>query len=59
MSPEMSPAKRDGLMVTETIDQQGERNWLTLVESIQRGERGGMEELYRVFSRGVRFYLCR
>jgi len=58
MSPGMSPAKPDGLTVTETIDQ-SERNWLTLVESIQRGERGGMEELYRVFSRGVRFYLCR
>src|ERR1041384_3763915 len=35
------------------------QNWLALVESIQRGERSGMEELYRVFSRGVRFYLCR
>jgi len=34
-------------------------NWLGLVESIKRGERSGMEELYRVFSRGVRFYLCR
>ena len=35
------------------------RNWLVLVESVHRGERSGMEELYRVFSRGVRFYLCR
>jgi RNA polymerase sigma-70 factor, ECF subfamily len=35
------------------------RNWLALVESIQRNEQNGMEELYRVFSRGVRFYLCR
>jgi RNA polymerase sigma-70 factor (ECF subfamily) len=37
----------------------GGRNWLVLVDSIRRGEIGGMEELYRVFSRGVRFYLCR
>ena len=37
----------------------GGRNWLALVESIRRGELRGMEELYRVFSRGVRFYLCR
>src|SRR6476661_2188777 len=35
------------------------QNWLDLVESIRRGERCGMEELYRVFSRGVRYYLCR
>lgn len=37
----------------------GRRNWFGLVERIQRDEPGGMEELYRVFSRGVRFYLCR
>ena len=60
MSPGMSPRKADIVALTEAIDQQqSERNWLTLVESIQKGERSGMEELYRVFSRGVRFYLCR
>ena len=60
MSPGMSPRKADIVALTETTDlQQNERNWLTLVESIQKGERSGMEELYRVFSRGVRFYLCR
>jgi RNA polymerase sigma factor (sigma-70 family) len=35
------------------------KNWLALVESVQRGELSGMEELYGVFSRGVRYYLCR
>ena len=35
------------------------QNWLVLVESIRGGESSGMEELYRVFSRGVRYYLCR
>jgi RNA polymerase sigma factor (sigma-70 family) len=60
MSPGMSPRKADIVALTETVDQQqNERNWLTLVESIRKGERSGMEELYRVFSRGVRFYLCR
>ena len=60
MSPGMSPRKADIVALTETTDlQQNERNWLTLVESIRKGERSGMEELYRVFSRGVRFYLCR
>jgi RNA polymerase sigma-70 factor (ECF subfamily) len=35
------------------------QRWLALVGSIQRGEPGAMEDLYRVFSRGVRYYLCR
>ncbi len=34
-------------------------NWTALVERIQADDQSGMEELYRVFSRGVRFYLCR
>jgi RNA polymerase sigma factor (sigma-70 family) len=55
----MSRGKPDAVTVGEPVDQQGERSWPELVGSIQRGERGGMEELYRVFSRGVRFYLCR
>ena len=60
MSPGMSPGKVDVVTFTDATEpQQGEQNWLPLVESVQRGERAGMEELYRVFSRGVRFYLCR
>ncbi len=34
-------------------------NWDLLVGQIQRGEDGGMEHLYRLFSRGIRYYLCR
>ena len=33
--------------------------WIELVERIRTGESGGMAELYRLFSRGIRFYLCR
>jgi RNA polymerase sigma factor (sigma-70 family) len=33
--------------------------WVELVEKIKAEDPAGMEELYRVFSRGVRFYLCR
>jgi RNA polymerase sigma factor (sigma-70 family) len=33
--------------------------WPNLVERIRSGEPSGMEELYRVFSKGIRFYLCR
>lgn len=33
--------------------------WTELVERIQRGDSGAMEELYAIFSTGVRFQLCR
>jgi RNA polymerase sigma-70 factor (ECF subfamily) len=34
-------------------------DWTGLVTRIQRGEESGMEDLYRLFARGIRFYLCR
>jgi RNA polymerase sigma-70 factor (ECF subfamily) len=33
--------------------------WAMLVERIRTGETDGMEELYQLFSKGIRFYLCR
>src|SRR5271155_2092201 len=33
--------------------------WAELVDKIKLNDTTGLEELYRVFSRGVRFYLCR
>jgi RNA polymerase sigma-70 factor (ECF subfamily) len=33
--------------------------WPSLVERIRSGEPSGMEELYTIFSKGIRFYLCR
>jgi RNA polymerase sigma-70 factor (ECF subfamily) len=33
--------------------------WVDLVERIRTGQIDGMAELYRLFSRGIRFYLCR
>jgi RNA polymerase sigma-70 factor, ECF subfamily len=33
--------------------------WAELVDKIKQNDTIGLEELYRVFSRGVRFYLCR
>ncbi|MGH9631652.1 MAG: RNA polymerase sigma factor [Bryobacteraceae bacterium] len=36
-----------------------EVNWSELVGKIQAGDQAGMEELYRLFTRGIRFYLCR
>jgi hypothetical protein len=33
--------------------------WVALVDRIRSGKIDGMEELYQLFSRGIRFYLCR
>jgi len=33
--------------------------WIELVERIRSGRSNGMEELYQLFSKGIRFYLCR
>ena len=33
--------------------------WEALVDGIREGDTSAMEELYRVFSRGTRFYICR
>ncbi len=34
-------------------------SWWHLVERVQAGDATGLEELYRIFSRGIRFQLCR
>lgn len=34
-------------------------DWTGLVSRIQDGDPSGLEELYRLFSRGVRYYFCR
>jgi RNA polymerase sigma-70 factor, ECF subfamily len=33
--------------------------WGILVNQIKAGEESGMEQLYKLFSRGIRYYLCR
>jgi len=33
--------------------------WVALVEQIRAGQTDGMSELYQLFSKGIRFYLCR
>jgi RNA polymerase sigma-70 factor (ECF subfamily) len=33
--------------------------WAQLVDSIRKGEPSGMEELYRIFTKGIRFFLYR
>lgn len=34
-------------------------DWAALVDRIRKGDQRGMEELYAVFSKGIRFFLCR
>ena len=34
-------------------------NWADLVGRIQLRDESGMEELYRIFAKGIRFFLCR
>jgi RNA polymerase sigma-70 factor (ECF subfamily) len=33
--------------------------WASLVERVQRGDSSGLADLYLLFSKGIRFYLCR
>lgn len=33
--------------------------WIRIVEQIQANQQEGLEDLYRIFLKGVRFYLCR
>jgi RNA polymerase sigma-70 factor, ECF subfamily len=40
-------------------DPTGQTPWPSLIEKIRSNDEGGMEELYRFFSRGVRFFLWR
>ncbi|HWB83387.1 MAG TPA: sigma-70 family RNA polymerase sigma factor [Bryobacteraceae bacterium] len=34
-------------------------SWPDLVQRIQMGDPSGMEDLYHIFSKGIRFFLCR
>src|ERR1700722_11705341 len=44
---------------SETPEPAAQPCWTELVDKVKQKDTGGLEELYRVFSRGVRFYLCR
>jgi len=44
---------------TSEDDNRGSVDWPELVTRIQRNDESGMEDLYKLFARGIRFYLCR
>jgi RNA polymerase sigma-70 factor, ECF subfamily len=56
-----APLLDEGEPVEGTDVQEGDvhAGWVELVERIRSGKTDGMEELYELFSRGIRFYLCR
>jgi len=33
--------------------------WFAMVRSVQDGDKKGLEDLYTIFSKGIRFFLCR
>lgn len=37
----------------------GDESWTSLVSRLQLGDAAAMAELYQVFAKGIRFYLCR
>ncbi len=52
------------LATTDPEDKDAEESesyaeWVELVDRIRLSEMDGMEELYQLFSKGIRFYLCR
>lgn len=57
-SPGMEDAY-DSMPSVEPSSSQPFQEWALLVDRIRTGETDGMEELYRLFSRGIRYYLCR
>ncbi|HYW43880.1 MAG TPA: sigma-70 family RNA polymerase sigma factor [Bryobacteraceae bacterium] len=51
--------KTDTETVAQTNFNSSDPSWPDLVERIHDGDPCAMEELYRVFSKGIRFFLCR
>jgi RNA polymerase sigma-70 factor (ECF subfamily) len=66
IQPKLSPAPaQDGSQQEPEASQKASRpgypqvEWTLLVSQVKAGEDSGMEQLYKLFSRGIRYYLCR
>jgi RNA polymerase sigma-70 factor (ECF subfamily) len=55
----VEPADADDSASSESVLPEAYAGWVELVERIRSGESDGMAELYQLFSKGIRFYLCR
>lgn len=53
--------EQSGTETKEKVSKPGftEIEWNALVDQVKAGEDAGMEQLYKLFSRGIRYYLCR
>jgi RNA polymerase sigma-70 factor (ECF subfamily) len=58
-TPSVSELRQSRAAARRTVAVSSGPDWTVLVKKIQDGDDKGMEELYRVFSRGIRFYFCR
>lgn len=56
---DLPPTVLDGAYTGEADDRSISTDWPELVTRIRQGDETGMEDLYRLFARGIRFYLCR
>ena len=60
---ESADAARSDQSVDDQSDQSesvtSRTDWQELVTRIRSGENSGLEDLYGLFARGIRFYLCR
>ena len=45
--------------VAASASESDQPNWALLVAKIQQDDQFALEELYRIFSKGMRYYLCR
>jgi hypothetical protein len=50
VTPTSDPAQTGNSQVSSSVD------WASIVAQIQAGDATGLEQLYRVFSRGLRFF---
>ncbi len=66
ISAAAAPAEESAAIESQVIESEKDpadsetyAEWVELVDRIRMSETDGMEELYQLFSKGIRFYLCR
>ena len=53
------PSVKEGIGAEGAMEANAYAAWVDLVERIRSNQTDGMAELYHLFSKGIRFYLCR
>jgi RNA polymerase sigma-70 factor (ECF subfamily) len=56
-----SPGASNGVTPLDAVVKTSSQasDWATLVAQVKNGDDAGLERLYQIFSRGIRYYLCR